>query len=163
MSAELAILEYLSEPRKTLKYKGVRVGLFGLPDFKFYKYQTLANRCNILKRKEYIRQSSIGDYYITNKGRIFLERQKNILKKFDTDKEENSPKNLLIVYDIEEQRKREREWFRFHLKKFHFIMIQKSVWVGPSPLPEQFLNYLKEINLRENIKTFKLEKGYNKN
>ncbi len=47
------------------------------------------------------------------------------------------------------------------LKKFGYIMIQKSVWVGPSPLPKEFKDYMKEIKLDKCIKTFKLEKSYN--
>ena len=39
-------------------------------------------------------------------------------------------------------------------------MIQKSVWVGPSPLPKYFLDYLKEIKIGNNFKTFKLVKSY---
>lgn len=40
-------------------------------------------------------------------------------------------------------------------------MIQRSVWVGPSPLPKEFLDYVKEIKLEDKFKTFKLSKGYN--
>ena len=39
-------------------------------------------------------------------------------------------------------------------------MIQRSVWVGPSPLPKEFMEYLKSIGLKDTIKTFKLEKGF---
>ena len=39
-------------------------------------------------------------------------------------------------------------------------MIQRSVWVGPSPLPEEFLAYLKRIGLQKKFKTFKLVKSY---
>ena len=39
-------------------------------------------------------------------------------------------------------------------------MIQRSVWVGPSPLPIEFSSYLKEIKLGDNLKTFKLARGY---
>jgi hypothetical protein len=39
-------------------------------------------------------------------------------------------------------------------------MIQKSVWVGPSPLPKEFMDYVKEIGLKDNLKTFKLAKSY---
>jgi len=160
MSLEIEVLEYLSKKKPTLKYKGLRVNLFGLPDFKYYKYQTFANRLSILRKKDFVKMMPGGEYIITTKGTLFLEKQKNILKKFKTDKNENSPKDLLIVYDIEENRKKERDWFRFHLKKFHFIMIQRSVWVGPSPLPKEFSDYLKEIKLGDNFKKFKLSRGY---
>ncbi len=162
MSLEIEVLEYLSKKRPTLRYKGLRVGLLGLPDFNHYKYQTLANRFSILSKKEFIRKSDKGEYFITARGREFLEKQKNILKKFKGEENESSPKDLLIVYDIPENKKKEREWFRFHLKKFNFFMIQKSVWVGPSPLPKDFLEYLDEIKLGDNFKKFKLSKGYGK-
>ena len=74
-----------------------------------------------------------------------------------------SPKNLLVMFDIPEVKKAEREWFRFHLRQFGYKMIQKSVWVGPSPLPKDFLDYIKDIKLKECIKTFKLAKPYDTN
>ena len=160
MSAEKEILEYLNKEKSVLKYKGIRTGFLGLPDFKHYKYQTLANKFSILSKKGLVKKMSNGEYIITNKGRDFLEKGKNILRKFETNKDKNSPKDLLIVYDIEENKKKERNWFRRHLKNFHFIMIQRSVWVGPSPLPKEFSNYLKEIKLGDNLKTFKLARGY---
>src|SRR5258708_6295452 len=61
----------------------------------------------------------------------------------------DAPKNLLLMYDIPHTKKKERDWFRRQLKNFDFIMIQKSVWVGPSPLPENFLAYLKRIGLQK--------------
>lgn len=162
MSIEREILEFLHKNRnkRTLKYKGLRVGFLGLPDFKHYKYQSLANGCSVLKKKGYIKKGKMDNYFITVKGIQFLESGRNFLKKFCTDLLKNSSKNLLVIYDIEESRKKEREWFRYHLKKFHFIMIQKSVWVGPAPLPKGFIDYVREIKLGENFKTFKLEKGY---
>jgi hypothetical protein len=39
-------------------------------------------------------------------------------------------------------------------------MIQKSVWVGPSPLPKDFLEYVKSIKLLGQLKAFKLAKPY---
>ncbi len=72
----------------------------------------------------------------------------------------DAPKNLLLIYDIPEGKKKERDWFRRQLKSFDFIMIQRSVWVGPSPLPSGFLDYLKKIGLEKEFKTFKLAKSY---
>ncbi len=160
MSAEREILEYLDKNRSGIKYHGMRVTLLGLPDFKYYKYQTLANNFSILVKKGLIKKMQNGEFILTFKGKVFLEEGKDILRRFSSDKNENSPKEMLIVYDIEENRKKERDWFRWHLKKFHFIMIQKSVWVGPSPLPKDFQDYLKEIKLGDNLKMFKLASGY---
>lgn len=162
MSTKRDILEYLSnyKEKKHLKYKGVRTGLFGLPDFKYYKYQTLANRCSELKRNGYIKEVN-GEYLITFKGEDFLSKKiRYNFKKFKTNKTKEDPKNLLLLYDIPQEKTSERNWFRRELKNFHFIMIQRSVWVGPSPLPAEFISYLKEVELKDEIKTFKLEKGY---
>ncbi|KKP86032.1 CRISPR-associated endonuclease Cas2 [Candidatus Nomurabacteria bacterium RIFCSPHIGHO2_02_FULL_35_13] len=73
---------------------------------------------------------------------------------------ENDSKNLIVMYDIPHSQKKERDWFRRHLVKFGYIMIQKSVWVGPSPLPKDFLSYLKKIEIGDNFKTFKLARSY---
>lgn len=117
--------------RKKIYYKGIPVNIFGLP---------------ILDKPK-------------NKNTTSNSRRK-YLHSFNLDVNKNTPKNLLLIYDIPETRKKERDWFRRQLKNFDFIMIQKSVWVGPSPLPEDFLIYLKRIGLRKEFKTFKLAKSY---
>src|SRR3989338_9870900 len=88
--------------------------------------------------------------------------KRQYLHSFVSNFKKDAPKNLLLMYDIPHSRKKERDWFRRQLKNFDFIMIQKSVWVGPSPLPEDFLNYLKRIGLQKEFKTFKLAKSYTK-
>ncbi|MCX6756149.1 MAG: CRISPR-associated endonuclease Cas2 [Candidatus Nomurabacteria bacterium] len=162
MSIEKEILKYLSDNknRKTIKYKGMRTGFLGLPDFEYYKHQTLASRCSGLKSKGYIKELN-GLYFITQEGEKFLKsKDKSIFKKFSIEKTDKDPKDLLIIYDIPDNQTSARNWFRRELRQFHFIMIQRSVWVGPSPLPEDFKKYVKEIKLNENFKTFKLAKGY---
>ena len=73
-----------------------------------------------------------------------------------------SPRDLVVMYDIPKDKRKERNWFRRHLKKFGYIMIQKSVWVGPSPLPKDFLNYAKSIGLANELVTLKLSKPYSR-
>lgn len=167
MSTEREILEYLlkNKNKKTFYYKGIKVGLFGLPSFKHYKYHTLANCASSLKRKGYIIKSKNNStYFITHKGESFLQKLRNkkpYLRSFLFDKRKSDPKDLLIIYDIPEEKKKERDWFRRQLVSMNFLMIQRSVWVGPGPLQKDFLEYLKEIGLDQNFKTFKLAKGYN--
>ena len=111
----------------------MRVNSFGIPIFS----QNRKSRAKIKNRKKTF-------YHITFNS---------LFKKDD-------PKNLIVMYDIPHGMKKERDWFRRHLVKFGYIMIQKSVWVGPSPLPKDFLEYLKEIKIGKNFKTFKLAKSY---
>ena len=98
---------------------------------------------------------SFGDSKKENK---IIKRR--YLRSFISDIQKDLPKNLLLMYDIPHVMKKERDWFRRQLRNFDFIMIQKSVWVGPSPLPKDFLDYLKRIGLDKNFKTFKLAKSY---
>ena len=112
-------------------YKGVKVNAFGLPVW------TDKSR---VKKKD--RQRKF--YHIA----------------FPSPFNKHSPKNLIVMYDVTEQKKKERDWFRRQLKNFSYIMIQRSVWVGPSPLPREFLDYIKAIGLQGHLKTFKLAKNY---
>ena len=158
MSIEDKILKLLLEP--THRYKGMPVSMFGIPAIFPYKKQSINNSLHQLNKRGYI--SKEDNYlFLLPKGRKYVENKKVRFTTFDSPYKEKSPKNLLVMFDIPEIKKAEREWFRFHLRQFNYKMIQKSVWVGPSPLPEDFLDYVKEIKLRECIKTFKLAKPYN--
>ena len=124
----------MNQQRK-ISYKGVRVNSFGVPVLR-------VGQKNRLKTK--------------NRKKTFY----NVT--FISPFTKNNPKNLVVMYDIPHSMKKERDWFRRHLIRFGYVMIQKSVWVGPSPLPKEFLSYLKEIKIGNKLKTFKLAKHYDK-
>ncbi|OGI75440.1 CRISPR-associated endonuclease Cas2 [Candidatus Nomurabacteria bacterium RIFCSPHIGHO2_02_FULL_42_19] len=100
----------------------------------------------------------LPDFSVSEKKKHIPKRQ--YLHSFISNFKKDAPKNLLLIYDVPEGKKKERDWFRRQLKNFDFIMIQKSVWVGPSPLPEEFTDYLKRIGFQKEFKTFKLAKSY---
>lgn len=107
-----------------------------------------------------VRVNSIGfPVFATIKKPVKIHKR-TFLHTFLSGLSEDSPKNLIVMYDIPHEKKKERDWFRRHLKKFNYIMIQKSVWVGPSPLPKDFLEYITSIGLRKKLKTLKLAKNY---
>jgi DNA-binding transcriptional regulator PaaX len=119
---------------KIIRYKGMKVNSFGIPVF-------TKNRTSRAKKE--------------NRKRVFY------YSTFASSFKKNDPKNLIIMYDIPHGMKKERDWFRRQLINFEYVMIQKSVWVGPSPLPKDFLDYLKEIKIGDKFKTLKLAKSYN--
>jgi hypothetical protein len=134
--AYLGDCDTMNGMKKYLKHKGVTVNSFGIPVF-----DSRGNRI--------VKAGKIGRRYF--QYQCFNYNFKN-----------TAPKNLIVMYDISGDKKKEREWFRRHLQKFDYIMVQKSVWVGPSPLPKDFLNYVKSIGILNQLKTLKLAKPYSR-
>ena len=139
---------------KELNYKGVKVNIFGIPTFLIRNKNSYYSTLNRLKHGGYIVRSGNG-WRTTVEGRERIKKTDS-LRSFNSPFTDKSRKNLLLIFDIPEPEKVKREWLRMHLKEFGYIMIQKSVWFGPSPLPKDFLVYLKSIRLDKRIKTFRL-------
>ena len=158
MSIEDKTLKILFGP--THQYKGMPVSMLGLPTIFPYKKQSINNTLSRLNKNGYVLKEN--DFLsLLPRGRKYVENKKVRFLTFTSPYKKESPKNLIVMFDIPEVKKAKREWFRFHLRQFGYEMIQKSVWVGPSPLPKDFLNYVNDLKLRECIKTFKLAKSYN--
>ncbi|HOO47792.1 MAG TPA: CRISPR-associated endonuclease Cas2 [Candidatus Paceibacterota bacterium] len=158
MNIEREILNYLEKDKgkHQIRHRGIRVNLLGLPDFKYYKYQSLASKFSVLKKRNYLKEIN-GHYFITNKGSDYLHRpSKKSFRKF-TPTNKKTSRDLLVIYDVPQGETTLRNWFRKQLKEFGFIMIQRSVWLGPSPLPSDFTSYIKEIGLKDKVKLFKLK------
>jgi len=154
------VYEILKELSATsLRYKGSRVNLFGIPKFKNYSQNCLSGTLSYIRKTGFIEHSDAG-LMITLKGQKYIKKKIDSLKQFHFKFDQNAPKNLIVMFDIPETKKAEREWLRWHLKKFNYSMIQKSVWVGPSPLPKEFLDYIEKIKIKNGFKTFKLAKEY---
>ncbi|MCE9585459.1 CRISPR-associated endonuclease Cas2 [Candidatus Nomurabacteria bacterium] len=157
MTIAFDLLKELSE--KSFNYKGMRVDFLGLPKFKNHSPNSLRGTMSYLLKEGFVEDCE--GLHITMKGKDYINKKIDSLKQFDFKFKKDAPKDLIVMFDVPEPKKAEREWLRWHLKKFNYIMIQKSVWVGPSPLPKKFLDYIENIGLKESLKTFKLAKGYN--
>lgn len=122
--------------KKYLKYKGVTVNAFGLP--------VLFSKNKVARKGETKRRYSNYKHFIHN----FTP---------------TTSKDLIVICDFPFSRRSERDWFRYQLKGLNYSRIQKSVWVGPSPLPKDFLVYVKSIGLLGRLKILKLAEPYSKN
>ena len=142
-----------------LSYKGVKVNIFGIPRFKKYSNKSIRGTIDRLKRKGMIEKELAG-IVLSKYGKEYVNKKFDSLKQFIKPENISKDKNLLVMFDVPVEKKGEREWLRLHLKKFGYIMIQHSVWVGPFPLPKEFKDYVKKIKLDKCIKTFKLAKPY---
>jgi DNA-binding transcriptional regulator PaaX len=157
MSLPRDILNFLLETE--LNYKGMRVNLLGMPSFKDYSRETVRTTINRLHRNDLLEKDNTY-LALTKKGREYIEFKASQLKQFKRIKNHDKVKNLLVFFDIPESKRICRDWLRRQLIELDFYMIQKSVWVGPSPLPQEFIDYIKELGIEKCLKTFKLAKGY---
>lgn len=53
----------------------------------------------------------------------------------------------IIILDLPEERKNERESLRYLLKKANFICLKNSVWISPLPFEHLFTNIKKDLGL----------------
>jgi len=120
------------------------------------QYRKFINRLEqdgMLKRKILNKKTR---FILTEKGKEKAKKeslQKSLPNKFSYEKRK-SEKYIIITFDIPEIEKRKRYWLRQILKHLGFVMAQKSVWVGNTKLPEEFINDIFELELEEYIDIF---------
>lgn len=64
---------------------------------------------------------------------------------------------IIIIFDIPETERKTRNWLRNQIKLWGFTMIQKSVWLGTAPLPEEFQDRVNLLNIKKHIKIFNVQ------
>ena len=57
----------------------------------------------------------------------------------------------IIILDIPENRKSEREALRYLLKKANFVCIKNTVWISPFPYENLFTNLKKDLGLETEL------------
>ncbi len=60
----------------------------------------------------------------------------------------------IVLLDVAEDRKSEREGLRYLLKKAGFFLLKNSVWISPYPLEHLFINIKKDLGLTTEIMIF---------
>ncbi len=114
-----------------------------------------------LKRKGFV-QNQKGEWHITKKGREHLSHVRtsfpNHTRLSRLGKQERQ-KNMIITFDIPEIDKYKRDWLRMELIGLGFEMLQKSVWFGPSPLPNEFAEALSTLKILPHLKFFEAKEA----
>lgn len=57
----------------------------------------------------------------------------------------------IVLLDLPESRKNERDSLRYLLKKAGFVCIKNAVWVSPYPYEHLFVNIKKDLNLKTEL------------
>jgi len=111
---------------------------------------TLRITLSRLKKRGLVENKS-HHWCITKQGRNYVDQQRLKHSYLHSRRE----KNMIIAFDIPESLRRKRNWLRSELIVLGFVPLQKSVWFGPSPLPQKFITSVDELKLMSFVKFFK--------
>ncbi|OGI60245.1 hypothetical protein A2814_02875 [Candidatus Nomurabacteria bacterium RIFCSPHIGHO2_01_FULL_38_19] len=123
-------------------------------EFKRYKKESLKVTLSRLHSRGYVENSALG-WSITRKGKKHIKNI-TLLSYINSPFTNDAPVNLILSFDIPEKDRHIRHWLRNQIKIFGYKMLQQSLWIGPGPLPASFLKRLENLNIRKNVKTFKI-------
>lgn len=98
-------------------------------------------------QKKGLVENKKGSYLPTLKGLNFIKRYQEENKKIPWDN-----KWRIIMFDIPEKRRKDRNWLRSRLANLEYKLLQKSVFIGKQPLAEDLFEELINRNLYQNIK-----------
>src|SRR3989344_5374628 len=122
----------------------------------------------VQKRRMLNKQSFNNNLYrLRNKGILDFDSEKNILINKNNlkrhtlfSKIEEKPTGdtkVMVLFDIPEKKRKIRNWLRLQLKLWDFEMLQQSVWLGKGPLPKEFTDRLRLLDVHKGVKIFKIQ------
>jgi len=142
----------LGSARSTRRFYSIIRG----QEFKRYKKESLKVTLSRLRSRGYVENSTLG-WSITKKGKKHI-KDIRLLSYIKSPFADDASVNMVLSFDIPEKDRHIRHWLRKQIKIFGYKMLQQSLWIGPSPLPASFLKRLENLDIRKNIKTFKITK-----
>lgn len=113
-------------------------------DFSFRSRASISCTLSRMKRKRMIERKGSKKktiWRITREGKKHFQSGTN----FKLPPEDG--RSRLVMFDIPERERNKRDWLRNRLLACEYVPLQKSVWVGKRPLPQELYKELKEKKL----------------
>lgn len=130
--------------------------ILGLDSKYEFKRETFAAIVSRLKAQGFVEGRKRGrktSWRLTARGHSHFEEVSNEYAKLPR----SDGKKRLVVFDIPEIERHKRRWLRSELTFFGYTQLQKSVWVGDTPLPEDFFDDLDTHQLRGKVHILRIE------
>ena len=115
----------------------------------------LLNLLNKLDKEGLADRADDGKILITSKGLAHVEIKSPTppwFKIYKRSRQFNKNSGIkLVIFDIPEKNRIQRDWLRFKLKQLGFRKMQMSVWWGRGTLPEEFIADLEKYDILPHI------------
>lgn len=127
---------------------------------RFYNLLYRLQKDGLIEKAENSRKRK-SCWLITKKGKEKIKelkesKGKNIPKKdYPVEKDDNLK---IVIFDIPEEHRKKRDWLRENLIRLKFSMLQKSVWMGKTKLPQEFIKDIKELEILPYVEIFSVNK-----
>jgi len=128
--------------------------MFGCNSKKKFEKQIIKVSISRLKKQGLVKQTKNKKLCLTDKGKemvIYIKDRHSILNK-PWDK-----KIRVVIFDIPEERKHFRKWLRQELSLLLFKSLQKSVYIGKYPIPDDLYQDLIDNNLFQDVHIFTID------
>jgi len=138
---------------KTHSFKEIRAIAKKINSFEDVSDSSIRVTLSRLKKKGLVKRTSQGW-----SSSVLAEKYLKKPKKFSKTKFRKNIKSkdqMILIYDIPEAMKRERNWLRRELRVMDFKQIQLSVWLGPAPLPKEFVEALGNMRIIKFLNFFR--------
>lgn len=125
--------------------------------FRKRKRQNFYSTIYRLKKSGYLKIKITEEgrgYFLTPKSekKVLTLKIKNLKKKYDPQKYW-----LMIIFDIPEKRRKDRNMLRFYLYHLGFQKLQQSVWISPYDVYQELKKVVESLKLRQYIKFLKVK------
>ncbi|MBI4118866.1 MAG: hypothetical protein HY452_01225 [Parcubacteria group bacterium] len=123
--------------------------MLGLPAGYEFSKPTFLTLLHRLKKEGLVDKSGKGKnskWLVTILGQRKVKYYQNSIMIIAKD---NIPR--LVIYDIPESQRKKRDWIRYELAAAGYEQLQKSVWLGYSPLPEEFVKSIKDFGVEDKV------------
>jgi DNA-binding transcriptional regulator PaaX len=121
--------------------------------------EKLSKLIHKLKEQGLISKTEDKKFILTEKGREKLSSLKEKFKQqvnFNKETQESERELIILIYDVPEYEKKKRDTLRRILTSYKFELLQKSVWLKKGSVSENFINFLKDIDVLDYVHLFKI-------
>ncbi|MGB2762718.1 MAG: hypothetical protein WBC21_04295 [Minisyncoccales bacterium] len=139
-------------------YPGFKLlkSMFGYNSKKGFKKHSIRANISRLKKHGLIKEDRNKEFCLTITGKeliSYIENRHSVFEK-PWDK-----KIRMVIFDIPEKEKRLRQWFRAELGLLAFKQLQKSVYIGKYPFPNDLYQNLIKNNLFNSVHIFTINEA----
>jgi DNA-binding transcriptional regulator PaaX len=153
MTLKNLLLLYLKSNKANYKeLRGYLSGNYTAPDSSANINEQSVRTVLYRLKKQGLIENRQGTWIITKHGEKYTTNHNQPLKFFEKTIAYKTSRRILCMFDIPEHERYKRDWLRKQLEILDFTLLQQSVWIGPAPLPQEFLAYTKEIAVLPYIK-----------